>query len=303
MKLVAGSRGSRLALKQVDIVASKLRGVNPPVNVETLIVKTAGDVFRDRPIASIDQKGVFSRAIDEAVLRGEVDFAVHSMKDLPNELPHGTSICAIPERASPFEVLVSVNYGSLDELPPGAVVGTSSPRRTAQILHVRGEIEVKLIRGNVDTRLKKLEEGQYDALILAEAGLARLGREDVIKERLSLREFTPPAGQGALAIVAREEDDEVKKVLNQITHPPSWAAIEAERAFIDVMGGGCKVPLGVNVQLSEEMTLYASLLSPDGRVRHQFSTSGDGTDPRKFGRKAAIEMMEQGASRLIERWS
>ncbi len=160
MKLVAGSRGSRLALKQVDIVASKLRGVNPPVNVETLIVKTAGDVFRDRPITSIDQKGVFSKAIDEAVLRGEADFAVHSMKDLPNELPHGTSICAIPERASPFEVLVSVNYGSLDELPPGAVVGTSSPRRTAQILHVRGEVEVKLIRGNVDTRLRKLEEGQ-----------------------------------------------------------------------------------------------------------------------------------------------
>lgn len=303
MKLVVGSRGSRLALKQVDIVASKLGGINPPVNVETLIVKTAGDVFRDRPITSIDQKGVFSKAIDEAVLRGEADFAVHSMKDLPNELPPGTSICAIPERASPYEVLVSPMYGSLGELPPGAVVGTSSPRRTAQILHMRGEVEVKLIRGNVDTRLRKLEEGQYDALILAEAGLARLGREDVIKERLSLREFTPPAGQGALAIVAREEDDDVKKVLNQITHPPSWAAIEAERAFIDAIGGGCSIPLGVNVQLTEEMTIYASLLSPDGRVRHQFSTSGDGAHPRKFGWKAAIEMMEQGASRLIERWS
>jgi hydroxymethylbilane synthase len=272
------------------------------VTVETRIVKTTGDLVRDRPIEELDQKGVFTRAVDDLVIGGEADFSIHSMKDLPTELPPGLAIIAVPERASPYEAFVSEEYGSLDDLPASAVVGTSSPRRTAQILHVRGDLEVKLIRGNVDTRLRKLEEGQYDALILAEAGLVRLDREDVIKKRLSPRDFTPPAGQGALAVVAREDYAAVAEALCAITHQPSFDIVEAERAFIETLGGGCKTPIGVVARLGCEMKLYASILSPDGRLRFQYKKSGETTDPRAFGKNAALEALELGASRIVERW-
>jgi hydroxymethylbilane synthase len=302
MNLVAATRGSRLALIQVEIVAAELGKLNSPVAVETRIVKTTGDLVRDRPIDELDQKGVFTKAVDNLVLGGEADFSIHSMKDLPTELLPGLAIIAVPKRASSYEVFVSVEYGSLDDLPAGAVVGTSSPRRTAQLLHIRGDLEVKLIRGNVDTRLRKLEEGQYDALILAEAGLVRLNREDVIKKRLSTRDFTPPAGQGALAVVAREDDAAVAEILCAITHQPSFATVEAERAFIETLGGGCKTPIGVVARLGCEMKLYASIMSPDGRLRFQYKKSGETTDPRAFGKNAALEALELGASRIVERW-
>ncbi|MDP6459148.1 MAG: hydroxymethylbilane synthase, partial [Candidatus Bathyarchaeota archaeon] len=178
-------------------------------------------------------------------MSGEADFSVHSLKDLPIGLPQGLIIAAVPERASPYEVLVSVEHGSLDGLPTGAVVGTSSPRRTAQLKHLRDDLEIRLIRGNVDTRLEKLEEGQYGALILAEAGLVRLERRDAITERLSLEDFTPPAGQGALAIVARIDDSETIQALGAITHHPSLAAVAVERSFMETMGGGCSTPIGI----------------------------------------------------------
>ena len=302
MRIKASTRGSRLALIQVEIVAAELRRHDPSVSVETRIVETAGDLDRDTPIVELDQKGVFTRAVDDLVSSGEADFSVHSMKDLPMELPQGLIIAAVPERASPYEVLVSVEHGCLDGLPTGAVVGTSSPRRTAQLKHLRDDLEVRLIRGNVDTRLRKLEEGQYDALILAEAGLIRLDRGDAIKERLSLEDFTPPAGQGALAIVVREDDPETIKTLGAITHLPSLAAVDAERSFMETMGGGCSTPMGVIVQLVGEMRLYASVLSPDGRLRFQYRKSGEATDPREFGKSAALEALEMGASRIVERW-
>ncbi len=291
-----------MALIQVGIVATELGKLDPSVSVETRIVQTAGDLNRDRPIVELDQKGIFTRAVDDLVLMGEADFAVHSMKDVPIELPLGLIIVAVPKRASPYEALVSVEHGCLDDLPIGAVVGTSSPRRTAQLKHIRDDLEVRLIRGNVDTRLRKLEEGHYDALILAEAGLVRLNREDVIKEHLSLEDFTPPAGQGALAIVSREDDSETIKALRPITHLPSLATVEAERSFMEIMGGGCSVPIGVTVQLADEMRLYASVLSPDGRLRFQYKRSGDASDPREFGKSAAREALELGASKIIEKW-
>jgi hydroxymethylbilane synthase len=302
MKVTASTRGSRLALIQVEIVAAELRRRDPPISVETRIVETTGDLNRDRPIMELDQKGVFTRAVDDLVMSGEADFSVHSMKDLPMELPQGLTIAAVPERASPYEALVSVEHGRLDELPTGAVVGTSSPRRTAQLKHLREDLEIRLIRGNVDTRLKKLEEGQYDALILAEAGLVRLGERDAIKERLSLEEFTPPAGQGALAIVVREDDSETIQALGVIRHLPSSAAVDAERSFMETMGGGCSTPIGVSVQLASEMRLYASVLSPDGRQRFQYSKTGEVDDPRDFGRNAATEALDLGASKIMEKW-
>ena len=302
MKLTASTRGSRLALIQVEIMAAALRRHHPSVSVETRIVETAGDLDRDKPIMELDQRGVFTRAVDDLVLSGEADFSVHSMKDLPLGLPQGLIITAVPERASPYEALVSVEHGSLHELPTGAVVGTSSPRRTAQLKHLRDDLEVRLIRGNVDTRLVKLEEGQYDALILAEAGLARLDRQDAITERLSLEDFTPPAGQGALAIVARLDDPETIKALGAITHHISLAAVDIERSFMETMGGGCSTTIGVLARLEGEMTLYTSVLSPDGRMRFQYRKSGEAADPREFGRNAALEALEQGASKIVEKW-
>ena len=302
MKLTAATRGSRLALIQVEIVSSLLGKLDPFTSVETRIVQTVGDLDRVRPIVELDQKGVFTKAVDDLVLSGEADFSVHSMKDLPMELPQGLTITAVPERASPYEALVSVEHGSLNELPTGAVVGTSSPRRTAQLKHHRDDLEVRLIRGNVDTRLQKLEEGQYDALILAEAGLARLDRGDAIKERLSLEDFTPPAGQGALAIVARENDSKTLQALGAITHQPSLAAVDAERSFMETMGGGCSTPIGVNARLEGNLRLFASILSPDGKERIQYRKMGESSDPKGFGKTAALEAMEQGASKIVEKW-
>ena len=302
MRLTAATRGSRLALIQVEIVSTLLGKLDQSTSVETRIVQTVGDLDRDRPIVEHDQKGVFTKAVDDLVISGEADFSVHSMKDLPMELPPGLTIAAVPERASPYEALVSVEHGSLDELPPGAVVGTSSPRRTAQIKHFRDDLEVRLIRGNVDTRLKKLKEGQYDALILAEAGLARLDRGNAIKERLSLEDFTPPAGQGALAIVARDNDSETLQALGAITHQPSLAAVNAERSFMETMGGGCSTPIGVNARLEGNWGLIASILSPDGKERVQYRKMGESSDPKGFGKTAALEALEQGASMIVEKW-
>ena len=303
MRLTAATRGSRLALIQVDQVAAALAKLDPSASVETRIVQTAGDLDRGRPIVELDQKGVFTRAVDDLVLAGEADFSVHSMKDLPMELPRGLTIAAVPKRASPYESFVSVEYGRLADLPSGAAVGTSSPRRTAQVKHLRDDLEVRLIRGNVDTRLRKLGEGQYDALILAEAGLARLGRGDAVKERLSLEDFTPPAGQGALAIVTREDDSETIRSLGAITHPPSLAAVNAERAFMEAIGGGCSTPIGVTATMGGGLNLYASVLSPDGRLRFQYSKKRGSVDPREFGREAASEALELGASKIVEKWS
>jgi hydroxymethylbilane synthase len=302
MKIAASTRGSRLALIQVEIIAAELRRHDPTISVETRIVETTGDLDRDRPIVELGQKGVFTKAVDDLVLSGEANFSVHSMKDLPMDLPQGLTIAAVPERASPYEAFVSVEHGSMDELPTGAVVGTSSPRRTAQLNHLRDDLEVRLIRGNVDTRLKKLDEGQYDALILAEAGLTRLDRGDAIKERLSLEDFTPPAGQGALAIVAREDDSETIQALKAITHHPSLDAVDAERSFMEAMGGGCSTPIGVIVRREAELELYASVLSPDGKQRFQYQKASETSDPKAFGKSAALEALEQGASKIVEKW-
>jgi hydroxymethylbilane synthase len=302
LRLVVGTRGSTLALKQVEIIISLLEKHVPNVRVETHVFTTSGDRFRDRPIEAIYEKGVFTKAIDEAVLSGEVSFAVHSMKDLPMELLKGLTIVAVPNRASPRDVLVSEKYSSLVQLPAGATLGTSSPRRKAQALFIRSDLNINLIRGNVDTRLRKLSEGEYDAIILAESGLMRLGKSDLIREKLSLDAFTPPACQGALALVTKEDNKEIIEILGKIIHPESWAAVMAERAFMTAVGGGCKTPIGVYVKVGGCMELLSSVYAPDGSVRLQYKKSSKIEDPESFGHKAALDMLDQGGTKLIERW-
>ena len=287
MKLVAATRGSPLALIQVDIIKEFLAEKAPGVEVETQTITTSGDRFRDRAISAINEKGVFTKAVDEAVLRGEASFAVHSMKDLPMETPEGLVVAAVPERASPSDALVSVKYKSVADLPVGAVVGSASPRRKAQIMFKRGDLDVQLIRGNVETRLQKMMDGEYDAIILAESGLIRMGKGDVITELLTLEDFTPSACQGALAVVARIDNQETIKVLGQITDRDSWTATIAERAFMTTVGGGCKTPVGVIVQVNEVLELLSSVLAPDGSVRFQYTRKGSTDDPEGFGHEAA----------------
>jgi hydroxymethylbilane synthase len=211
-------------------------------------------------------------------------------------------VAAVPERAPPRDALVSIKYMSVADLPVGAVVGSASPRRKAQILFKRGDLDVQLIRGNVDTRLQKMMEGKYDAIILAESGLIRMGKGDVITELLTLEDFTPSACQGALAVVARVDNETAIEVLGRITDRDSWTAILAERAFMTTVGGGCKTPVGVIVKVNERLELLSSVLAPDGSVRFQYSRKGPIGDPEGFGHDAALDMLDQGGAKLIERW-
>ena len=295
LKLIAATRGSPLALIQVDIIKELLAEKAPEVQVETLVITTSGDKFRDRAISAINEKGVFTKAVDEVVLSGEATFAVHSMKDLPMEIPEGLVVAAVPKRAPPRDALVSIKYKSLADLPLGAVIGSASPRRKAQVLFKRGDLDIQLIRGNVDTRIQKMRDGEYDAVILAESGIIRMGKEDVITELLTLEDFTPSACQGALAIVARADNKEAVETLGKITDSDAWTATLAERAFMTTA-------VGVIVTVNEGLKLLASVLSPDGSVRFQYTKKGGIDDPEGFGHKAALDMLDLGGAKLIERW-
>jgi len=303
MKLTVGTRGSKLSLIQTDIVIQKLKEEAPELEIEVKIIKTTGDQITHKPLISIKEKGIFEKEIDNAVLRGDIDFAVHSMKDVPIIQPPKTITVAVPERESPHDVLVSKDGLILKDLPNKALVGTGSPRRIAQLRRVRPDLKVKSIRGNVDTRVRKLKHEPYDAIILAETGLQRLNMQDYITERLSLEDFTPAPGQGALAVVAREDNKKVIEILKQVDHWPSMASVLAERAFIREIGGGCEVPLGAFAQVRNNvLSLYASVLSPDGKTRIQTSKAGDPASPEELGFKVAQEILEIGAASLIQRW-
>ncbi|MFQ6075810.1 MAG: hydroxymethylbilane synthase [Candidatus Bathyarchaeia archaeon] len=300
--MTVGTRGSRMSRIQTDMIVQKLKELLPDADIEIKVIRTIGDLITQKPLFMFERKGIFEREIDRAVTRGEVDFAVHSLKDVPTTIPQKTVIVAVPERGSPHDVLVSRDGLGLKDLPEGAVIGTSSPRRMAQTRYVRPDLKVRPIRGNVDTRVKKLERGWYDALILAEAGLRRLGLQDRITERLSLEDFTPAPGQGALAVIANKDNKGVVDILKQLNHQPSMAAALAERAFIRAVGGGCKVPLGALAQSKgDKLSLFASVLSPDGSARVQASNVGDLSSPEDLGLKVAQEVLKLGGGELVQR--
>lgn len=304
MKLIVGTRGSRLSLVQTDIVKQKLIEIFPYLEIETKIIKTTGDRIACKPLLQIKEKGIFEKEIDMAILHGEVDFAVHSMKDMPTEQPPKIIIAAVPRRESPYDVLVSRENQKLESLPRGAIIGTGSPRREAQLHHVRPDLKVKSIRGNVDTRVKKLEQGLFDAIILAEVGLRRLDMQNSITERLSYKKFTPAPGQGALAVVVREDNRQAIDLLRHINHTPSMAEALAERAYIREIGGGCKVPLGAlaRSQNNNALSLRASVLSPDGKVKLEDFQVGEINLPEELGLRVAQKMRQAGAEELIQHW-
>ncbi len=297
-----GTRGSRLAIAQTEIALAALRKVHPHVRFEVIAISTKGDVD-NRPLFTLDEKGIFEKEVNEAVKQGKVDFAVHSLKDVPSDLSDDLSVACIPKRASPNDVLVTDNGQKLKDLAPGSVVGTSSLRRAVQLTKTRVDLNVRPIRGNVETRVKKVISGEYDAAVLAEAGLSRLGMKDVIVQRFSIRDFVPAPGQGAIAIVCRSDDAALADMLQQIEDHHSRIAVLAERALIRIVEGGCRFPIGaVAITNEDKITLYASVFSADGKQSIHIKKSGRATKPEQLGSSVANMLVKQGAMDLAEGW-
>ena len=303
MKLRIGTRGSRLSVTQTESVVKDLKSQFPDIQFEVSVIKTTGDKMLNDPLLKIKEKGIFEKEINKAVINGEVDFAVHSMKDIPVDLDQYIRLVAVPKRVSPHDVLLSNSCLKLSQLPKGTIIGTGSPRRTAQIHKVRPDIKVETIRGNVETRVEKLNKGEYDAIIVAEAGLLRLGLSDKIVERLSLEDFTPSAGQGAIAIVARADNKRVIDVLENTNHPASIAEVLAEKAFVQKIGGGCKVPMGAVAKArNTSISLLATILSPDGSAKIQSSKVGDINAPKDLGILVANDILSGEGEKILNSW-
>jgi len=290
--LVIASRGSQLALWQARWVAAQLSAAGQECRIE--IIKTTGDKITDVPLAKVGTKGLFTKEIEEALLDGRAHLAVHSLKDLPTELPEGLVLAAIPEREDPRDAMVG---RTLANLPLGAKVGTSSLRRAAQLRQLRPDLQVESIRGNLDTRLRKLDEGQYDAILLAAAGLKRLGWGDRIAEILSPEQMCPAVGQGALAIEARAGFDGVKL----LDHADTRTAVLAERGVLGALGGGCQVPIGAYATVSEgRVHILAIVAAPDGTQVIRAEAQGPAEEASQIGASLAAELLTRGARQILE---
>ncbi|MHB1131435.1 MAG: hydroxymethylbilane synthase [Chloroflexota bacterium] len=299
MLLRVGTRGSALALWQTNWVIAQLRSLRPDIEVETVTMKTQGDRQLDVPLSVIGGKGVFVSEIENALLRGDVDLAVHSLKDMPSEQPDGLTIAAVPPREDPRDALVSRLGLPLHSLPAGARVGTSSLRRQAQLLAARPDLVVENLRGNLDTRLRK-SDSDFEAIILAVAGLHRLGLEERIVEILAPEICTPAVGQGALAIEARSDDSPTRDLLAQLDDPVTRQAVAAERAFLGALGGGCAVPLGAYaLSVGDQLTVQAVVAHPSGIPCLRRTLSGPAADAPSLGRQLAKLLLADGAGSLL----
>ncbi len=299
MMIRIGTRGSALALAQAGWMRRKLEERFPGIRIETITIKTSGDRFLNTPIKAIGGKGIFVKEIEEALLRKEIDLAVHSMKDLPTEIPAGLTIAAIPEREDPRDVLVSLDRRPLKELPSGARIGTGSLRRKAQLLHCRPELSILPIRGNIDTRLKKLERGEVDALIMAAAGLQRLGCEDRISEYIPPEICLSAVAQGALGLESREGGLLVDQIAF-LHHLPTALQVLAERAFLRRLGGGCQIPVGARAWTEDDrIRLIGVVCSVDGRKLYRGEITGPTKDAEKLGRELAERLLKNGADEVL----
>ncbi|MBH9967073.1 hydroxymethylbilane synthase [[Bacillus] enclensis] len=300
-KIIVGSRRSKLALTQTNWVIDQLKAIDPSYDFEVKEIVTKGDQILDVTLSKVGGKGLFVKEIEQAMLDKEIDMAVHSMKDMPAVLPEGLTIGCIPEREDHRDAFISKNHVALKDLPSGAVVGTSSLRRGAQILSVRPDLEIKWIRGNIDTRLSKLQNEDYDAIILAAAGLSRMGwTSDVVTEFLDPDLCLPAVGQGALSIECREDDRELMDLLHRFSDEETTKTVTAERAFLHKMEGGCQVPIAGFAELKDsgEVALTGLVASPDGHTIYKEYMTG--TDPESVGEKVAESLTELGAKALID---
>ncbi len=300
-KIVIGTRKSVLALWQAEYVAARLREAYPHVQVELLPVSTRGDEILDMPLAEIGGKGLFIRELEYLIREGKADMAVHSLKDMPAELPQDFTLAAVTDREDPRDAFVSLKYRSVDELPAGAKVGTSSLRRQSQLLHRRSNLRIESLRGNVQTRLRKLDEGQYDAVILAAAGLKRLGLGDRIGSYLSTAESIPAAGQGVMAVEVRKDDAELREMLAFLHNEKVASCIAAERAFLGRVGGDCKVPAGAFAEVEgERIRVDAFISSEDGQRFYRRSVSGPVPEAEALGASVAGALLDDGGRAVLE---
>ena len=298
--LIIGTRSSKLALWQADYIARRLREKHPSLIVEEKRMTTQGDRILDAPLAKIGGKGLFTKELETAMLAGEIDIAVHSLKDMPTEVPEGLVITAITERYDPGDAVASPRYQTLAALPRGAKVGTSSLRRRAQLLAARPDLTLFDLRGNVNTRLEKLDAGEYDAIILAAAGLKRLGFGDRITEVLPRALCRPAVGQGALAIEARRDDHEVRKLVDFLRDEAMTDCAAAERAFLETVEGGCQVPVGVYAAVDgDQLSVEAVIASLDGRQRFRDTRTGPRQEARKLGRELANVLLDAGGIEIL----
>jgi len=293
--LVIGSRGSQLALWQANWIAARLSEQGHATRIE--IIKTTGDKITDVPLAKVGTKGLFTKEIEEALLDGRIDLAVHSLKDLPVEVPAGLVLAAIPQREDPRDALVGAKLGDLNA---GAKVGTSSLRRAAQLHAIRPDLAIESLRGNLDTRLRKLDEGRYQAIVLASAGLTRLGWAHRVAEVLPADVMCPAVGQGALAVETRAAGD-ARGVCAALDDPVTRAAVTAERAVLAALGGGCQVPIGAHAGVHDgTLRLAGVVISPDGRRVVRKSDKGPAADAEQIGARLGAALLESGAREILE---
>jgi hydroxymethylbilane synthase len=296
-----GTRGSQLALAQTNQIIDGLKRVSDGVRCQVVPIHTKGDRMQESAGPTLEGKSVFTAEIEEALLRGRVDIAVHSMKDLSTDMTSGIVIGAVPERANPRDVLISRGKVKFQQLQGGARVGTSSPRRKAQLLAARGDLQVTEMHGNVETRLRKLERGEYDAIVLAAAGLIRLGLEKHATEFLSTDIMLPAVGQGALAVQCREDDDQVRQVLLQIEHESTRRAVEAERAFARKLGANCRTSIAAYARVeSEGLTIDGLIAAASGRLLVRSRIISDNPDAERVGEELADALLKKGAAAVLE---
>ena len=299
MQLTFATRPSALARWQTRRVIQLLQAALPGLDCREYVITTTGDRVLERPLPEIGGKGLFTSELEEALLSGKVDAAVHSLKDLPVEETPGIMVAAIPERESAHDALVSAESWTLSDLPEGARVGTCSLRRTAQLLARRPDLTILPLRGNVDTRLRKALNGEYDAVVLAQAGLTRLGLQSHIREVFSLEVMLPAPGQGALAVQCRADDSETIQLLSAIHNPLSAAAVNAERAFLSGLGGGCSLPVGAFAEKNDgTIILTGAVISSDGKQAIRLSAVDN--EPHRLGERLADLVLERGAGELLK---
>jgi len=301
-KIVIGSRGSQLALWQANWVKSQLERLHSNVDINIRVITTSGDKIQDVPLAKIGGKGLFVKEIEEALLVKEIDLAVHSMKDVPMELPAELVVSVITKRESPLDALISKNGETLANLPQGATIGTSSLRRSSQLLKYRADFDIRPLRGNVDTRLRKVKEGNYDAIILASAGLNRLGWASNITEEISDEVLLPAMGQGALGIETRLDDAKTYDLVSALNHEQTNYAVTAERSLVGRLDGGCQVPIGAYAKIVDNLiTLKGLVTSLDGEIIYRSENVGPVDDAINIGQALGSKLLKMGANEILEK--
>ena len=301
MKVRIGTRKSKLALWQTEFVAKKIKEFFPEVEIEIVKITTKGDKILDVPLAKIGGKGLFVKEIEEALLNNEIDLAVHSLKDVPTYFPEGLDLVAITEREDPRDAFLSVEYDSIYEMKEGDILGTSSLRRKSQVAQLKPELDIQDLRGNVDTRIRKMEEGQYKGIILAYAGLKRLGLENKVKQVFSPEEMIPAVAQGFLGIEGRKNDDKIKEVIKILNHKESELRAKAERAFLKTLEGGCQVPIAAYAEIKDNtLTIVGYISDLEGKRVFKDKISGNKENAEEIGTELAQKLLDEGGKQVLD---